>query len=156
MICLGSLFKEIIVPLYEVFQDDLPGDLRQQQHEVGRRKARWDTMNVAKKHTRRHDSRNQPRPTCTPPSLYWWWCLYRQPRQTRALFQRNAASRQLSALYNDNCALVGADLNACPQDKNIELDAERIIHQFSRQFVFTRIQRTLQYYILYWLMIKSL
>ena len=38
---------EIVVQLYEVFQDDMPEDLRQLQNEADRWKARWEMMNVA-------------------------------------------------------------------------------------------------------------
>jgi len=43
------LTPETIVQLYEVFQDDMPDDLRQLHNEVDRWKARWDMTNVAER-----------------------------------------------------------------------------------------------------------
>ena len=43
---LVHLTPEIIVQLYEVFQDDMPEDLRQLQNKAGRWKAKWDMMNM--------------------------------------------------------------------------------------------------------------
>jgi len=51
---------EIIVPLYEVFQDDMPGDRRQLQNEVGRWKTRWDMMNVAERHSTTRFKKSTP------------------------------------------------------------------------------------------------
>ena len=46
---LVHLTPERIAQLFEVFQDDMPGDLRQLQNEVSRWKARWETMNAAER-----------------------------------------------------------------------------------------------------------
>ena len=43
---LVHLTPDRTVQLYDVFQEDTPGDLRQLQNEVGRCKARWETMNI--------------------------------------------------------------------------------------------------------------
>ena len=118
MVCLGSLFKEIIVPLYEVFQDDMPGALRQLQHEVGRRKARWDTMNVAERHSTTRFKKSTPTDMCTAVVILMVMSVSTVTAD-RALFQRNAASRQLYALYTDNCAHVGAGLDARPQEHRV-------------------------------------
>ena len=46
---LVHLTPERIAQLFEVFQDDMPGDLRQLQNEVSRWKARWEKVNVAER-----------------------------------------------------------------------------------------------------------
>ena len=44
---LVHLTQKMIVQLYEVFQDDISGDMHQLQNDVGHWKARCDMMNVA-------------------------------------------------------------------------------------------------------------
>ena len=46
---LVHLTPERIVQLFEVFQEDMPGYLRQVQNDVSRWKARWETMNAAER-----------------------------------------------------------------------------------------------------------
>ena len=53
---------ERIAQLYEVFKDDMPGNLRELQKEVDHWKAIWEMVNVAEKQDTLDDSRNQPRP----------------------------------------------------------------------------------------------
>ena len=70
-------------------------------------------------HTRQHGSRYQSRPKSqhvhrsrhTDGDV----CI---DRHDRAIFQRNAASRELSALYHDNCGHVGTGL-AHPQGHRV-------------------------------------
>ena len=53
---------ETIAQMYEVFKDDMPGNLRELQNEVDHWKAIWVMVNVAEKPDTLDDSRNQPRP----------------------------------------------------------------------------------------------
>ena len=95
------LTPERTVQLYKVFQDDMPGDQRQLQNEVVA--GRQDGNNECRRHTRQHGSRYQSRPK--PQHVHRSHhtggdvCI---DRHDRAIFQRNAASHELSALYNDN------------------------------------------------------
>ena len=94
---------ERIAQLYQVFKDDMPGNLRELQNEVDHWKAIWEMVNVAEKPDTLDDSINQPRPIlqhvhCCPSTdgdVYI-------DSHGRSPLQRYAASQELSALYNDN------------------------------------------------------
>ena len=60
---LVHMTPERIAQLYEVFKDNMPGNLRELQNEVDHWKAIWEMVNVAEKPDTLDDSRNQPRPT---------------------------------------------------------------------------------------------
>ena len=49
---------ERIAQMYEVFKDDMPGNLRELQNEVDHWKAIWEMVNVAEKPDTLDDSRN--------------------------------------------------------------------------------------------------
>ena len=59
---LVHMTPERIAQLYEVFNEDMPGNLSELHNEVDHWIAIWETVNVAKKPDTLDDSRNQPRP----------------------------------------------------------------------------------------------
>ena len=99
---LVHMTPERIVQLYQVFKDDMPGNLRELQNEVDHWKAIWEMVNVAEKPDTLEDSINQPRPI-----LQHVHCCHSTDGDVyidshgRSPLQRYAASQELSALYND-------------------------------------------------------
>ena len=73
-------------------------------------------VNVAKKPNTPDDSRNQPD---LYPSMYTAVIVLMVMSVSTATVDRNAASQELSALYNDNGAHVGTDLDARPQGHRV-------------------------------------
>ena len=103
------LTQERIIQPYEVFQDDMPGDLRQLQNEVCRRKAIWEMTNVAEKPHTLDETIQEIIPDLYPnTTVIGLHCFHSSDDDVcsdshrRALLQCNAATQELSALYNDN------------------------------------------------------
>ena len=69
-------------------------------------------MNVAEKPDTLDDSRDQPRPIPQHQLLMVM-------SVSTAMVDHNTASQELSALYNDNGAHVGTDLDARPQGHRV-------------------------------------
>ena len=92
---------ERIAQLYQVFKDDMPGNLRELQNEVDHWKAIWEMVSVAEKPDTLDDYINQPRPI-----LQHVHCCYSTDvyidSHGRSPLQCYAASQDLSALNSDN------------------------------------------------------
>ena len=131
---LVNMTPEIIVQLYVVFEDDMPGDLRHLKNVVDHWKAKWEMVNVAERSNMFDDTIQEINPDMCPNMSTAVAILLVMSVSSVSAEQPFSAMRRLknylrSTMTNERLS----GLALMHVHKNKQLNVERIIHQFSRQ-----------------------
>ena len=131
---LVHLTPERIAQLFEVFQDNMPEDLRQLQNKVNRWKARWETMNATERPDTLDDMIQEINPDLYP-NMYTAIVLLLVMSVSTATTERSfSAMRRLKNYLRSTMTTERmSGLAMLHFHKDTVLDAECIIHQFSHQ-----------------------
>ena len=121
---LVHMTPERIVQLYQVFNDDMPGNLRELQNEVDHWKAILEMVNVAEK------------PDTLDANMYTAVIVLMVMSVSTATANRPYSAMLHLKNYQRSTMTTERMLGLALMHvhKDTELDAERIIHQFSRHF----------------------
>ena len=136
---LVHLTPQRIVQRYEVFQDDMSGDLRQLQNKVGRWKARWETMNVAGILDTLNNTIQEINPDLYP-KMYTAVILMVMSVST-ATAERCVSAMKRPKKLSPTTTERMSGLTLMHVHKNTDLAAERIIHQNNRRILFRHERR---------------
>ena len=131
---LVHLTPERIAQLFEVFQVDMSGDLRQLQNEVSRWKARWETTNAAERPDTLDDTIQEINPDLYP-NMYTAVVILMVMSVSTAMAERSFGTMRRLKNYLRSITTTErmSGLALMHIQKDTVLDAECIIHQSSRQ-----------------------